>query len=731
MRIDYTSDLWWKNAVVYCLDVETYSDSDGDGVGDFRGLIDKVDYLAGLGVTCLWLMPFYPSPNRDDGYDISDYYGVDPRLGTLGDFVELVRTCGDRGIRIIVDLVVNHPSDEHPWFTESRSSTDNARRDWYVWRAEPADEPADIAFPDKETSNWELDRRTGEYYLHRFYRFQPDLNIATPAVRDEICKIAAFWLALGASGFRMDAVPFVLELEGIGDHGQGDARGWLPMLRRFVSRRDGEALLLGEVNTAMKDLSSYFGSDGDALHMEFAFLLNQSLWLSLARGAARAARPRGAARAGDQLAAGRAARQRVGDVPAQPRRADARQAHDHAARRGVPRVRPEARHADVRPRPAPPDGGDAGRRRGAAAHGVEPHVLAAGDARRLHGRRDRHGRAAEDPRPLRGPRADALDRRAQRWLLERKAGRPRAAAARRCVRAREGERRGPASRPGFAAAFCAPPHPRAARGARARLGYLDADRDRAPRGLRAPVRLGGQHGDRDPQPRRSAGERGARARRRGEGRARPARRLRGARAAGTADGRARRLRRALAARAPVTADVRDLQAFLRMSAGHGRTVHRSGPFTVTIHPRDPLRYLNYAIPDDGTEPDAASIDALRRVFRAHERRPRLEWIEEAAPAVAGGPGGGGRAPRGGGVLAAAGMTQELRTPLMTCGPDELVEAAADVPGLAVAPVGDGDLWNCARVLRPASGQPPLPADEPPSDPRRGGGGAVLARVDGA
>jgi trehalose synthase len=286
VRIDYTSDLWWKNAVVYALDVETYSDSDGDGVGDFRGLIEKVDYLAGLGVTCLWLMPFYPSPNRDDGYDISDYYAVDPRLGTLGDFVELVRMCTDRGIRVIVDLVVNHTSDEHPWFTESRSSVESARRQWYVWRPEPSDEPASIAFPDKETSNWELDRRTGEYYLHRFYRFQPDLNIATPAVRDEICKIAAFWLALGASGFRMDAVPFVLELEGVGDHGVGDARGWLPMLRRFISRRDGEAMLLGEVNTAMKDLASYFGPDGDALHMEFAFLMNQSLWLSLARGEA-------------------------------------------------------------------------------------------------------------------------------------------------------------------------------------------------------------------------------------------------------------------------------------------------------------------------------------------------------------------------------------------------------------------------------------------------------------
>ena len=285
MRLDYTSDLWWKNAVIHCLDVETYADSDGDGVGDFRGLIDRVDHLADLGVTCLWLMPFYPSPNRDDGYDISDFYGVDPRLGTLGDVVEFLRTAGDRGIRVIVDLVVNHTSDEHPWFTESRSSRDAARRDWYVWRPEPSDHPAGLAFPDRETSNWQRDRRTGEYYLHRFYRFQPDLNIANPAVRDEICKIAAFWLALGVSGFRMDAVPFLLELDGIREHMDGDPKRWLQSLRSFVGRRNGEAMLLGEVNAAMKDLSSYFGgADGDALNMQFAFLLNQSLWLSLARG---------------------------------------------------------------------------------------------------------------------------------------------------------------------------------------------------------------------------------------------------------------------------------------------------------------------------------------------------------------------------------------------------------------------------------------------------------------
>jgi trehalose synthase len=284
MRLDPTSDLWWKNAVIYCLDVEAYLDADGDGVGDLKGLIRQIDYLAGLGVTCLWLMPFYPSPNRDDGYDISDYFGVDPRLGTLGDFVELVRTARDRGIKVIVDLVVNHTSDEHPWFKSSRSARDSPLRSYYVWRDEPIDRPQGIAFPDRETSNWERDEKTGQYYLHRFYRFQPDLNIADAAVRDEIAKIAGFWLALGVAGFRIDAVPFLLETDGIADAGGGDPQGFLRRLRAYAIRRRGEAMLLGEVNAALQDLSRFFGDeDGDQLHMQFAFLLNQQLWLSLAR----------------------------------------------------------------------------------------------------------------------------------------------------------------------------------------------------------------------------------------------------------------------------------------------------------------------------------------------------------------------------------------------------------------------------------------------------------------
>jgi trehalose synthase len=286
VRLDQTSDQWWKNAIVYCLDVETYLDSDGDGIGDFRGLTRQIDYIAGLGVTCLWLMPLHPTPGRDDGYDVTDYYGVDPRLGSHGDFVELVRTASNRGLRVIIDLVLNHTSDEHPWFREARAARDSPRRGWYVWRDEPSDEPKGLFFPDKETSNWARDEQSGQYYLHRFYSFQPDLDTANAEVRDEIARIMGFWLALGVAGFRLDAVPALLETAGLPERVQNDPRTWLRELRAFVSRRRGDAALLGEVNVGLEELGGFFGRDGDLLHMQSAFLLNQHLWLALARGEA-------------------------------------------------------------------------------------------------------------------------------------------------------------------------------------------------------------------------------------------------------------------------------------------------------------------------------------------------------------------------------------------------------------------------------------------------------------
>jgi len=291
MKLTRTADLWWKNAVFYCLDIETFASSRGDGVGDIRGLIQRIDHLHRLGVTCLWLMPFYPTPDRDDGYDITDFYGVDPRLGTHGDMVELIRTARDRGMRVIADLVVNHTSAEHPWFKESRSSRDSPKRDWYVWQDEPpTDGPQGVVFPDQETSLWEYDKETEQYYLHRFYKHQPDLNVANPEVRDEIARIIGFWMELGLSGFRVDAVPFLLETAGQDDKDSlPDPHDYLADLRSFMTRRNGEAVLLGEVNLPYADLMPFFGGvDGgntpDELTMCFDFVGMQQMYLSLARG---------------------------------------------------------------------------------------------------------------------------------------------------------------------------------------------------------------------------------------------------------------------------------------------------------------------------------------------------------------------------------------------------------------------------------------------------------------
>jgi glycosidase len=277
MRSAPTSDLWWKNAVVYCLDVEKFHDADDDGCGDFAGLIERVDHAARLGATCLWLMPFYPTPNRDDGYDITDYLAVDPRLGDLGDVVDAIRHAHDRGLRVIVDLVVNHTSDEHPWFASARSDRSSRYRDYYVWSDDPGAEKGTT--PEK----WTWDEQAGQHYLHSFAAFQPDLNIANPAVRDEITKIVGFWLTLGASGFRMDAVPFLVEEVGIPGVDPDEGKRWLHALREYAMRRRGEAMLMGEANVAIADVESFFEDHGDALHLQLGFLINQRLWLSLAR----------------------------------------------------------------------------------------------------------------------------------------------------------------------------------------------------------------------------------------------------------------------------------------------------------------------------------------------------------------------------------------------------------------------------------------------------------------
>lgn len=290
MKVSDTSDLWWKSAVIYCIDVETYMDGNGDGIGDLSGLATRIDYLAELGVTCLWLMPFYPSPDRDDGYDITDFYGVDRRLGDFGDFVEVIRIARDRGMRVIVDLVVNHTSDQHPWFRSARSSRNSEFRDYYVWRDEPPKNSPPPVFPDKETSDWQWDEKAGQYYQHVFYRQQPDLNVTDERVRDEIAKVMGFWLQLGVSGFRIDAVPYLLSTDGIVDGHEllPDPHAYLRALRSFAGRREGDAMLLGEVNLSRDEQSEYFGGElGDELNVQFDFISMQNLYLSLARADAR------------------------------------------------------------------------------------------------------------------------------------------------------------------------------------------------------------------------------------------------------------------------------------------------------------------------------------------------------------------------------------------------------------------------------------------------------------
>ncbi len=281
------SEHWYDEAVIYCLDVETFADSDGDGVGDFRGLIGRLDYLYRLGVTCLWLSPIHPSPRRDDGYDVTDFYGVDPRLGSLGDFAELLHQAENRGIRVIIDLVINHTSDQHPWFLGAISTPDSRYRDWYVWsESEPPERFQGMVFPGEQHDTWTYHKRAKAWYYHRFYDFQPDLNVANPAVRAELKKIMGFWLQLGVAGFRIDAAPFVIELTEPGNPNSPKDFEFLSALRQHTSWRRGDSLLLAEANVEPDQLVRYLGDEGGSanrLHMLFDFMLNGRLILALAR----------------------------------------------------------------------------------------------------------------------------------------------------------------------------------------------------------------------------------------------------------------------------------------------------------------------------------------------------------------------------------------------------------------------------------------------------------------
>ena len=277
------NDLWYKNAIIYCLSVATFMDADGDGVGDFKGLMRRLDYLQGLGVTALWLMPFQPSPGRDGGYDVADYYNVDPKYGTLGDFVEFTHGCKQRGMRVLIDLVVNHTSNEHPWFRDARRNPHSKYRDWYVWsKKKPKHAKDGVVFPGVQKSTWSRDSVAKCWYFHRFYDFQPDLNTSHPEVQAEILKIMGFWLQLGVSGFRMDAVPFVISTKGDKVAKPAEQYDMLRAFREFLTWREGDAIVLAEANVMPKTDMEYFGTAGERLQMMFNFQVNQNLFYALA-----------------------------------------------------------------------------------------------------------------------------------------------------------------------------------------------------------------------------------------------------------------------------------------------------------------------------------------------------------------------------------------------------------------------------------------------------------------
>ncbi len=274
--------LWFKDAVIYETHVKAFSDSDNDGIGDFKGLIQKLDYLQDLGVTCLWLLPFFPSPLRDDGYDISNYLDVHRSYGTLDDFKSFLKGAHDRGMQVVIELVVNHTSDQHPWFQAARKAPPGSReRDYYVWSDNDKKYAgARIIFTDTEKSNWSWDAEAKAYYWHRFFSHQPDLNFDNPAVLEEVLKTMRFWLDMGVDGLRLDAIPYLVERDGTNCENLPETHQIVKRLRRVLEENYANRLLLAEANQWPDDVRQYFG-DGDEFHMAFHFPLMPRMFMAL------------------------------------------------------------------------------------------------------------------------------------------------------------------------------------------------------------------------------------------------------------------------------------------------------------------------------------------------------------------------------------------------------------------------------------------------------------------
>ncbi|MDQ4129911.1 MAG: maltose alpha-D-glucosyltransferase [Actinomycetota bacterium] len=275
--------MWFKTAVFYEVYVRGFFDGNGDGCGDFRGLVEKLDYLQWLGIDCVWLLPIYRSPMRDGGYDISDFLSLHPDYGTVEDVRTFVDAAHQRGIRVIADLVINHTSTDHPWFQEARSGPESPRRNWYVWSdTVHRYEDARIIFVESEGSNWTWDERAGAYYWHRFFYHQPDLNYDEPGVQEAMLDVVRFWLDLGLDGLRLDAVPYLYEREGTNCENLPETHDFLKRLRREVDREYPDRVLLAEANQWPADVVDYFG-DGDECHMAFHFPLMPRMFMALRR----------------------------------------------------------------------------------------------------------------------------------------------------------------------------------------------------------------------------------------------------------------------------------------------------------------------------------------------------------------------------------------------------------------------------------------------------------------
>ncbi len=276
-----SQNLWFRDAVFYEVNIRAYSDSNCDGHGDLQGLISKLDYIKELGVDCIWLQPFYLSPLQDDGYDVADYYQILPEYGTIEDLEELINAAHTRGMRVIADLVLNHTSDQHPWFQAARTDRSSPYRDYYVWSdTDQKYQDARIIFIDTEQSNWTWDEAAGQYYWHRFYASQPDLNYDCPALRQEMLNVIKFWLDLGLDGFRADAVPYLFEREGTNCENLPETHAYLKEIRKFIDQHYPEAILLCEANQWPEDVRPYFG-DGDEFQMGFHFPLMPRLYYAL------------------------------------------------------------------------------------------------------------------------------------------------------------------------------------------------------------------------------------------------------------------------------------------------------------------------------------------------------------------------------------------------------------------------------------------------------------------